>query len=392
MKYPFQVGEPVHEKLFYDRKEIVEELINSFGYLSSVRQDFALIGPRRIGKTSILLVLKERLERKGIVTVYIDCTRIVPETLENFLKIYLERTTERYSKVTGDTALLDHVKSAISGTLSGILSLVKEIGGKIAETFEIWIKFDKREASKQELLEKVLNYPKELQKRNSVPFVIMLDEFPNTPEFETFSRFLRAVMQTQKNVAYIISGSSVGMMERILFSRKSPLFNLFLIKRVGPIDEKSARKLLRDNFRKAKVKFSADAINKILDITGSHPYYLQWLGRSCLNLSMMSKRIIEPPLVEEALKMSLSENSGHFLELFSKLKGKSVDILASMALFDLERPIDISKKINLGVDKVVNYLGRLQENDYIEKPERGKYIFSDKMFKLWLKDRFEDQE
>lgn len=68
---PFQIRGPVKET-FYGREHEREVIINSL--LRSGPKGHAVIGPRRIGKTSLLLRVKQEMDdRKDFRTVFLDC-------------------------------------------------------------------------------------------------------------------------------------------------------------------------------------------------------------------------------------------------------------------------------------------------------------------------------
>ena len=66
---------------FIDRDDILADMITTLND-ESIRMGFALVGPRRIGKTSILKEVARRLhEKKGIVPVYFSLWDVVENTL-----------------------------------------------------------------------------------------------------------------------------------------------------------------------------------------------------------------------------------------------------------------------------------------------------------------------
>jgi len=73
---------PVYGEDFLDREELLEELVTT---LSSPREEmgFALVGPRRMGKTSLFVETVRRLrEVPGVVPVYLSLWELVEGTPE----------------------------------------------------------------------------------------------------------------------------------------------------------------------------------------------------------------------------------------------------------------------------------------------------------------------
>ena len=73
--------QPAVKDDFIDREDILADMITTLAD-ESTRMGFALVGPRRIGKTSILKEVARRLEgEKGIVPVYFSLWDVVENTL-----------------------------------------------------------------------------------------------------------------------------------------------------------------------------------------------------------------------------------------------------------------------------------------------------------------------
>ncbi len=77
---PFQIAGPVRE-MFYGRENETLTIINSI--LQANKKSLAIFGPRRIGKTSILMRIKDEIDkRKNFKTVYLDCSLYGTDILE----------------------------------------------------------------------------------------------------------------------------------------------------------------------------------------------------------------------------------------------------------------------------------------------------------------------
>ena len=73
-KPDFKFGGPIETRLFYNREKEVKFLRSKLIQLSKgIRHNYALVGPRRIGKSSILVLLENEVKRKNLIPVFIDC-------------------------------------------------------------------------------------------------------------------------------------------------------------------------------------------------------------------------------------------------------------------------------------------------------------------------------
>jgi len=74
----FFTAGPVVGEFFFDRERELAELLDAVRDLKrGVRHYYALIGQRKIGKTSILRELERRLRREeGLVGSFLDCVGV----------------------------------------------------------------------------------------------------------------------------------------------------------------------------------------------------------------------------------------------------------------------------------------------------------------------------
>jgi len=383
MEIPFQVGVPVSGRNFIDREEILDELLSSaVGIKKGIRQDFALISPRRMGKTSLLLKLKEKVKEE-VTCVYLDCSRLYPFTLVNLLQAYSEGIYSEYSKKARLQISLDAISNAVKGAGTIILDIIQKFGAEFGD-MRIWLEFKENRIDETQLLEKVLDLPEDLATRNKSYFLIILDEFQELERFgPDFLKYLRAVMTSQKRVNYVVSGSKVSMMEKIVHEKKSPFYNLFVVKTLGNLPRKDAKRFLENKFK--AFGYNANGIDAILDLTDGHPFYLQWLARSAY-IRLMPRKCLTIKRVKEAYKAALKEPAGHFEYEIAKIRdrGRYMDILVIMAKFDLRTPSKIGRKLDLKAGEVSPYLKKLIEWGFLKKRDH-RYEFVDKILGEWMR-------
>jgi len=389
----FQAGGPVKGALFCDREEIIDELWAGIkGLKSGARQNFALVGPRLIGKSSILEVLRERLEREKMEGIYLDCWKIYPSSLQGFLETFAENSMRSVSEALGWTARArSRIGDAIKGTVSAILDLTKSVGVEVEDFLKVWVDFRERRINISDLMRKTLEYPEQIAERHNKFFVVILDEFQEIYKYgPDFIKYLSATIYHQRRVCYIISGSAVTLMRRILEDRGSPFYGRFSVKWIGPLPEQDVRKLLVRGFKGEGVSYDEDAIIDIIRKTRSHPYYVQKLGQSCIN-SITKKKAgkISLDIVAEAYDDMLRDLSFHFEEEFRKFEPRYRNILATIVLQDAKTPSGIAAKLNIRAGEVTPYLKRLLDMQVVEKSEAG-YELMDKIFEDWLKKHYSD--
>src|SRR2546423_7465184 len=175
-------------------------------------------GPRRIGKTSIILEALRRLKRRGAHTAYIDCLgatdirglgeRIADAVLQNLSGV--ERSFEQAKAIA-----------------SGMHPTVKVK----YEHVEIALQLA-RETNAQRFFEGALDLPHALARRAGKRVVVVFDEFQAAGRLgpRVFD-VMRARFQAHRGVSYAFLGSEQGILEE-LFSAKGRAFYRFAV----PID------------------------------------------------------------------------------------------------------------------------------------------------------------
>ena len=108
MENPFRYGEIVSGSFFTDREQELADLVSDA--LSG--QNVVIISPRRYGKTSLVLIARERLISEGALVVYVDLLRV--STLNELAN---ELATALYNGIVAPLQRLKHQIGEIFGSL-----------------------------------------------------------------------------------------------------------------------------------------------------------------------------------------------------------------------------------------------------------------------------------
>lgn len=372
IKEVFQLGKPVKGSLFAGRKKIIDELRNALRS-TKVTQHFTLIGYRRIGKSSIMQVVKEKLDKDpNTIVVYLDAQQIIPFNINEFLKVYSAEVLETYYLKKGNKALALKVKNFIKVGAGELKDIISGFHGQIKDFFVFW--FEKAQKnSLSDLVKESLTLPELLSQKEK--FVIMIDEFQEIDSLgPDFGKAFRANMQQMKNTSFLIAGSQVSLMRKLMYSQSSPLYNMFIVKYVEELDREAAAIFLKERFAKSGMKITSDAIQEIIKLTNSHPYHIQWLGRACLFKSQ--EKLITDETVRESFKWAIREEAGHLEYAYARLKGKSKAIITTSARIGPAEPIEIAKELHEESDNIRRLIINLVDEGYLIK-EGSRYKIRD---------------
>jgi AAA+ ATPase superfamily predicted ATPase len=377
----FIVGPPVRGDIFYNRKELINSITASFG------NNYALVGIRRVGKTSCMLKLADVFREKGIVPVTISVHEIIPLTTENFLKRYSVAVANAYIP---DAGISQKMESFFAGKWSGFADFIKnvKISVSIKELATFWFEQSQSlEKDYTQLIERTILNPENIASESGKKFVIFIDEFQGIKALGAeFLSALRENMQKTPNVEYIISGSAIGLMSQILGSKKSPFYGFFLSERMEGIDEASAQKLLA-RIKMLNVTLADNVINEVIKRTKCYPLYLQGFGDSCLKMALLTgKKRITMKEFDKCWNRMLDQLYFHFQYLEGELRGKKREIMKVIATKNKHHLAEISKATEIDSAALGTYLKRLIDEGFLVR-ENGYYTFSDPVFEEWMRIR-----
>src|SRR5438552_3661994 len=226
----FPVGGPVPAADLVGREAYLRRLVDRLEDGNHV----LVAGPRRIGKTSIILEALRRLKRRGAHTAYVDCLgatdirglgeRLADAVLQNLSGV--ERSFEQAKAIA-----------------SGMHPTVKVKYEHVELALQL-----ARETNAQRFFEGALDLPHALAKRTGKRVVVVFDEFQAAGRLgpRVFD-VMRTRFQAQRGVSYAFLGSEQGILEE-LFSDTGHAFYRFAV----PLD-------LTDAGGHRAVRYAADS-------------------------------------------------------------------------------------------------------------------------------------
>ncbi|MDI6793439.1 MAG: ATP-binding protein [bacterium] len=377
---------PAVKENFINREDLLKEMVTTLTD-ESIDMGFALIGSRRVGKTSILLEVANRLkDNENIVVVYFSVWNLVESTLKEFSDQLIQTILTAFKNKLP-------TKYKIKGLLKDkIKEILREAGFsiKILDEIEIELSRKNKVLDANILLEKIFGLTEELSKEARVRTILILEEFPALVDVtngkklgEGVIRKIRTVNERLEHTILCVSGSIRKTMEMAVLSPSSAFYRQFIIKMIEPFDKTTTGELLVTNLRQ---KIEPQAVEVAHSLTSGIPFYLQLLGRQ---LQGVATEVIEPETVKAVFEDILEEEvTIIFEEEFYRLSDKERAALRVMVEYEVGKLNDISKNLGEGVNVVSKYLEYLITKGLIQKETRGIYQIADPVFEQWLKKRF----
>ena len=330
---PFIVGMPVREEVFYGRNKELDEL-----YRRIQRQEnVMLIGARRMGKTSLLFRLSQRLELP-FVSVFIDLQSF-PGQAEGLLNGVIRQIIE---------ALLRE----------GLLSA------------ERWEKFSLTYARDfVKALESMLDEAKE--KLKDIKIVLILDEAERLLEYRV-GEVLRASLTLNRNIVAVIAGTN-QLLRKPDGDLSSPLFNIFSVMTLGPLSKQETETLISELSQQAGVIYEPAALERIYELSGGIPFYTQAIGYQLIELANQEmKYTITVADVNRIIPQTLERHLFFFKYNLDQLDDTQKAILAVIAKGE---PLSNPRKRDI----------QELENRQLIIEENGNYRFVSGLFEEWFK-------
>lgn len=383
------VSFPVTGEDFINRREILRRLLLAY----QRRQNVALVGTRRIGKTSIAREFLRKIEEEALIKVVFDVqenlgtpARFALRLIRFFLAAYLKA----YS-INGTIPLVEAIEIN-PDSLSGISSAIK------SERLEDLAKFLRAyypSSSKNErvIIEKCLRFLDEFAQEQGVKVILVLDEFQaikglerGLGKGESILALIEGIISSSKHSWYLFTGSMVRLMTQILEDAESPFY--------GRVERINVEGLTKDDMISLVNKvvhkpISGEAAQLLWTLTRGNPYYTIVISNRA-NTSGEEKKIIIKEDIERGLTESITagELNSHCRYVYDISVGrtKSPNILKElMKLLSSGEFTPAVLADNLGRDRgfISPYLRELLNLSLIEKTA-DKYCISDYILKLWL--------
>jgi len=375
---------------FVDREDILADMLSTLKD-KSTRMGFALVGARRIGKTSILKEVMRRLEgEKDIVPVYFSIWDLVENTLPELCTRITLSIIEGFKP---HLSLKLKMKQLLNVPALKFFEVLRSLDMKIAffDEIEIALRMGKSgEIDRNTMIEKLFLFGEKMAKENGVRLVLALDEFPSIMDVKNKTKLgegiikkIRTIYEDLENTILCISGSIRKTMEITAISSSSAFYRQFIIKNIEPFDLEATTKILENNL---DAKISAEAISRFYKLTGGIPFYLQFLGRELGRLSAAS---IGPLQIENSFdQFLLQEGDIVFAEQIKSFSDKEQIIISRMACYDLKTPVEIQKSSGEPSNVVSRYMEYFLSKGVLQRERKGVYQFTDPVFKVWIKRRF----
>jgi Predicted ATPase (AAA+ superfamily) len=339
-----------------------------------------LTGIRGVGKTALMKKLKKDFQNEYLV-VYMDLSamdKFKKDKLDCFcfMRLFYEsiiKACDESNIITIDAKILKYFK-----TRNFIMDKIESVG-------KIPIPILKTEEDYTKFTSFVMDLPQQIYddcKEHISGILIFMDEFQILKQLDEdvngFLWYIRSVIQSQKNIGYIFSGSMSVKDELIsdIAGQKGAFGGRILNYEIKTFSYETTKDYLTE--KADYLEFTDDGFKRFYKCTNGIPYYINSFAR----LLPPNEELNEEKIISE-FKKSLPYLLVHLTNEWYKLTKQEQRIIVALVEEPLRR-IDIANKLGVKSGAIGASLKTLQNKILIEL-NNEKYQIYDSIFKAWLK-------
>lgn len=370
----FVYGVAVSDYNFIGRERETKRLLDNFkGGINVI-----LMSPRRLGKTSLVKHVCNKLDNKDIITVYLDIFGCKSE-----YDFYNKLTAEVLKQTASKSELWFEEAKEFLYRLTPKISFSPEPNSDFSISLGI--------TPKTHTPEEVLQMAETIAIKRKKRIVICIDEFQQIGEMANSKQIqarLRTVWQHQKHVSYCLFGSKHHLMSSIFLHRSMPFFQFGDTISLNKIATENWVEYIVSHFADGKRTISRELAEEICKFTENYSAYVQQLAWLVFTLKEEGETVTEND-VKQAENDLLATNNILFMQMIEPLSEFQLNFLRAIIAgvrkdFGLS---EVRKEYNLGsYSNITRLKTALLERDLIEKQET-EWVITDPIFAKWLKQK-----
>ena len=368
----FVYGVAVSDYNFIGRERETKRLLDNFkGGINVI-----LMSPRRLGKTSLVKHVCNKLDDKDIITVYLDIFGCKSE-----YDFYNKLTAEVLKQTASKHELWFEEAKEFLYRLTPKIAFSPEPNSDFSISLGI--------TPKTHTPEEVLQMAETIAIKRKKRIVICIDEFQQIGEMSNSKQIqarLRTVWQHQKHVSYCLFGSKHHLMSTIFLHRSMPFFQFGDTISLNKIAIEDWVEYIVSHFADGKRTISRELAEEICKFTENYSAYVQQLAWLVFTLKEEGETVTEND-VRQAENDLLATNNILFMQMIEPLSEFQLNFLRAIASgikkdFGLS---EVREEYNLGsYSNITRLKTALLERDLIEKKET-ELVITDPIFAKWLK-------
>lgn len=363
---------PVHQDaMFFGRAQERERIVE---YLRTQQPSVWLIGQKRVGKTSLLLHLKEHyLPARNFTPVFVDFQLMGHPAQTN---VFYQVASIVFSSLSSEGRLSD-------------------VGAPLQSLFD--------DDPARRLIEYLQNVQDALSGRR---LVLLMDEFSrltdaylqNELDGAIFDRWRGMMHTTQRSgIGYVVVMQQQTCDTLVQHLQQLPNDPSWRLMDVGqriqlrPLDGEDVRRLIEWPMR-THLDYTAETVDAIANLTGGSPFLIQaFCHNLVMHMAHQGRQQILPEDVERVRLDFMQPQDHTFAHMTEMLRGISNHVAATLARQAADAPdSEVSwAKLRAALPGVApeslrTSLRTLTEQDILQQPAPDRWRFASRLFQQWL--------
>lgn len=380
MRNPFRFGRALASADLIDR----QREIGAVAAAMAEAERLFLIGPRRYGKTSILIAASEQATAHGIVV--------------------LRYNAEAYPTVD------QLVRALIADAAKHLAGPVERAGTQIRRFFGMLrpeVSYNPLDQSytvglgaapaasapESALLSRTLDGLDRMAADAGRPVAVVIDEFQVVLEREgrEAEQQIRAAIQEHAHVGYVFAGSKTSFLTEMTGEPDRPFYRLGKRLFVGEIPRGDFAPFLRRSFIDSGFRVSEEAITEILDRAEDVPYNVQRLAHECWDdLYLGEEAELDAQRVRAILQRIVAEDDPFYTQTWSTLTAVQQKTLTALTALGGQGLYarEVLQRLKLAQSSLQTALRSLVRQGIAREEEAGgsvRYRLEDPFFGEWIR-------
>ena len=382
---PWGNNSDLDDSQFYNREDELYFLHNILNTTKDgIPPAILLTGVRGVGKTALMKKLRNDFCNDYLV-VYVDLSMSDNYQSGNLTREgYMEHYYDEIIRACKDAGLKTIDKKLKKFIKTNDLSI-----GDIVDFEGVPLPIVSAKENYKKLADFVMNLPQMIYEEycNDIKGVLVFfDEFQVIKDLDkdlnSFLWYVRGFVQSQKNTAYMFTGS-MSLKDSLIgeIAGKNGAFGgRILTYELEAFSYDTTRNYLIE--KAGHLRFSESGFERFYKCTGGIPFYINSFARL-----LSHEEILDEKKLSSEFKNALPFLAIHLISYWDKLTFQEQKVIT--ALVDgPQRRVRIAEKLNVTSGAIGGSLNSLQDKALIEMDD-GKYKISDSIFRSWLKSEFE---
>jgi len=382
------IKEPVYGDNFVNRIDLLRNL-----HAIYPTDNVALIGPRRIGKSSVAEQFLKTLPNKNTIKFRFDVQENIGtpgmfamRLLQSFMFSYYELFKKEKINDIADMGINPSVLVEASGELNS--TSLKRLSRFLISYYP------PTPDNEREVLNRIFNFMEDFSNEKGIKAVIVLDEFQDIVDLEKYKgfrkgeilAFLRGIISGQNHVWYLFTGSAVRIMIDIFGKKDSPF--------LGRVRQFNVTRFTKDDtlqliYKCIEKPITSEALNLLFALSKGHPFYTVVIAGSA-NVVFSDSKIITRKAVEDAFIFEITRGvlDEHCRYIFQMSLEKAGSFLKEILRILTDTPLtatELSKRIGRIPGHLSIPLRTLTNLDLIAKAGKKFYI-PDDILACWIRN------